>query len=132
MNMQLASKMRFVSAQLIALLTDGLWLRSASHANAMAQRLSEGVSAIDGLSLTQTTQSNGVFAVLPPAAAAKVRESFRFYDWDQARGEVRWMCSWDTTETDVQSLLAAVEAAVASASGSDEQVHPTNGTRRTP
>jgi threonine aldolase len=114
MNMQLASKMRFVSAQLVALLTDGLWLRSAGHANEMAQRLSEGIADINGVSLTQATQSNGVFAVLPPGAAAKVRESFRFYDWDQARGEVRWMCSWDTTETDVQSLLAAVEAAVGS------------------
>ncbi|WP_262106872.1 low specificity L-threonine aldolase [Arthrobacter sp. Marseille-P9274] len=112
MNMQLASKMRYVSAQLIALLTDGLWLRSAGHANEMAQRLSAGVSAIDGVALTQATESNGVFAVLPPGAAAQVRESFRFYDWDQVRGEVRWMCSWDTTETDVQSLVAAVEAAV--------------------
>ena len=66
MNMQLASKMRFVSAQLVALLTDGLWLRSANHANEMAQRLSEGISAIIGVSLTQATQSNGVFTVLPP------------------------------------------------------------------
>lgn len=116
MDMQLASKMRFVSAQLIALLTGGLWLRSASHANEMAKRLSEGMSAIDGVSLTQATQSNSVFAVLPPHAAAKVRESFRFYDWDQARGEVRWMCSWDTTETDVQALLAAVRDAVSAPS----------------
>lgn len=114
MNMQLASKMRFVSAQLIALLTDGLWLRSASQANEMAQLLSKGISAINGVSLTQPTQSNGVFAVLPTGAAAKVRESFRFYDWDQARGEVRWMCSWDTTEADVRSLVAAVKAAVGS------------------
>jgi threonine aldolase len=114
MNMQLASKMRFVSAQLIALLTDELWLRSASHANDMAQQLSVGVSAIGGVTLTQATESNGVFAVLPPGAAAKVRASFRFYDWDQARGEVRWMCSWDTTETDVQILVAAIKAAVGS------------------
>jgi threonine aldolase len=112
MNMQLASKMRFVSAQLIALLDGDLWLRSASHANDMAQHLRAGVSAIEGVSLTQATQSNGVFAVLPPGAAEKVRESFRFYDWDQARGEVRWMCSWDTTPTDVESLVAAVKAAV--------------------
>ncbi len=114
MNMQLASKMRFVSAQLVALPTDGLWLRSACQANEMAQSLSKGISAINGVSLTPPTQSNGVFAVLPTGAAAKVRESFRFYDWDQARGEVRWMCSWDTTETDVHSLVAAVKAAVGS------------------
>lgn len=113
MNMQLASKMRFVSVQLIALLSDALWLQSAGHANEMAQRLSAGVSAIEGVSLTQATESNGVFAILPPGAAEKVRESFRFYDWDQARGEVRWMCSWDTTQADVVSLVAAVKAAVA-------------------
>ena len=71
MNMQLASKIRFVSAQLVALLTDGLWLRSASHANEMAQRLSEGISAINGVSLTQATQSNGVFAVLHPGQPRK-------------------------------------------------------------
>ncbi|PTT68769.1 threonine aldolase family protein [Arthrobacter sp. HMWF013] len=114
MNMQLASKMRFVSAQLIALLSGDLWLRSASHANDMAQRLRAGVSAVDEVRITQATESNGVFAILPPGVAEKVRESFRFYDWDQARGEVRWMCSWDTTENDVESLLAAVKAAVAS------------------
>lgn len=112
MNMQLASKMRFVSAQLIALLSDGLWLRSAGHANDMAQRLRAGISEIEGVELTQDTQSNGVFAVLPPGAADLVRESFRFYDWDQARGEVRWMCSWDTTQADVDSLVEAVRRAI--------------------
>jgi threonine aldolase len=111
MNMQLASKMRFVSAQLIALLSNDLWFRSASHANDMAQRLAKDVSAIQGVSVTQATQSNGVFAVLPPHVTAKVREKFRFYDWDQARGEVRWMCSWDTTPSDVEALVAAISAA---------------------
>lgn len=111
MNMQLASKMRFVSAQLVALLSEDLWLRSASHANEMAQRLRAGVSRIDGVSITQATESNGVFAILPPGAAELVRESFRFYDWDQTRGEVRWMCSWDTSEADVDSLVDAVGSA---------------------
>lgn len=114
MNMQLASKMRFVSAQLIAVLSDGLWLRSATHANQMARLLRDGVSAIQGVTLTQATESNGVFALVPQGAAEKVRESFRFYDWDQARGEVRWMCSWDTTEEDVEALLAAIRSAAAS------------------
>lgn len=113
MNMQLASKMRFVSAQLIALLSDDLWLRSASHANDMARQLRAGLSEINGASITQATESNGVFAILPPGAAELVRRSFRFYDWDQARGEVRWMCSWDTTQADVESLVKAIKAAVA-------------------
>ncbi|MCO1338915.1 threonine aldolase [Kocuria polaris] len=113
MNMQLGSKMRFLSAQLIALYEGDLWLRSAGHANEMAQRLRAGLDGIDAVTVTQRTQSNGVFAVLPAGAADRVRESYRFYDWDPATGEVRWMCSWDTTEDDIDGLLAAVKAAVA-------------------
>lgn len=108
LNMQLASKMRFVSAQLIALLEGDLWLRSASHANAMAGRLTEGVRGIQGVTLTQETTANAVFAILPPGAADRIRESFRFYDWDQATGEVRWMCSFDTTEEDVDAFIESI------------------------
>ncbi|WP_028278619.1 beta-eliminating lyase-related protein [Arthrobacter sp. H5] len=113
MNMQLASKMRFVSAQLIALLEGGLWLRSAAHANAMAARLTAAVKDIEGVRLTQETAANAVFAVLPPGAADRVRESFRFYDWDQKTGEVRWMCSFDTTREDVDNFAAAIRREVA-------------------
>ncbi|WP_309123776.1 low specificity L-threonine aldolase [Arthrobacter sp.] len=112
MNMQLASKMRFVSAQLVALLEDGLWLRSATHANAMAARLTAAVSTIDGVQLTQPTTANAVFAILPPEAADRVREQFRFYDWDQATGEVRWMCTFDTTEADVDAFAEAIRREV--------------------
>jgi threonine aldolase len=114
LDMQLASKMRFISAQLIALLTDDLWLRSARHSNAMAARLrSELEDAVasgraPGLGFTQATESNGVFATLPGDAADAVREQYRFYDWDAARGEVRWMCSWDTTEDDIDGFVAAI------------------------
>ncbi|MCU1632412.1 MAG: threonine aldolase [Micrococcaceae bacterium] len=114
LNMQLASKMRFVSAQLIALLEGDLWLRSASHANAMAARLTEGVRGIQGVTLTQETTANAVFALLPPGAADRIRESFRFYDWDQATGEVRWMCSFDTTEEDVDAFIDAISREVSS------------------
>jgi threonine aldolase len=120
LNMQLASKMRFVSAQLIALLTDGLWLRSAQHANAMATRLRSALEAsvasgaITGLGFSQATQANGVFATLPAGVADRLRESFRFYDWDSARSEVRWMCSWDTTEDDIDAFVAAIERELAS------------------
>lgn len=114
LDMQLASKMRFVSAQLIALLDGDLWLRNATHSNAMAQRLRDGVEAgikdgsINGVTLSRPTQANGVFAILPEGVADRLRESFRFYDWDAASGEVRWMCSFDTTEEDVDALVAAV------------------------
>ncbi len=114
LDMQLSSKMRFVSAQLIALLESDLWQRNASHSNAMAQRLRAGVEAgiadgsISGVAFTQPTQANGVFATLPDGVADRLRESFRFYDWDAAKNEVRWMCSFDTSETDVDAFIAAL------------------------
>ncbi len=112
LNMQLASKMRFVSAQLIALLEGDLWLRSASHANAMAARLRSALedAALPSLAFTQATQANAVFATLPPGVADRLREVFRFYDWDPATGEVRWMTAWDTTEGDIDAFVAAIAA----------------------
>ena len=112
LDMQLSSKMRFVSAQLIALLEGDLWLRNATHSNAMAQRLRAGVEAgiadgtISGVAFTQPTQANGVFATLPDGVADRLRAAFRFYDWDAARNEVRWMCSFDTSEADVDAFVA--------------------------
>lgn len=114
LDMQLASKMRFVSAQLVALLEGDLWLRNATHANAMARRLRAGIEAglaagdIRGVTLTQPTQANGVFAALPDGVAAALRKEFRFYDWGASVSEVRWMCSFDTTADDVDALVAAL------------------------
>nr|WP_257998268.1 low specificity L-threonine aldolase [Zhihengliuella halotolerans] len=112
MNMQLASKMRFISAQLVALYGGDLWLESARHANAMAARLRAGVEQLDAVTLTQPTQANAVFARLPKAAADAVREQYKFYDWDEAAGEVRWMCSFDTTPDDVEAFVNAITRAV--------------------
>ncbi|HET7415952.1 MAG TPA: low specificity L-threonine aldolase [Arthrobacter sp.] len=108
LNMQLASKMRFLSAQLIALLDGDLWLRSASHSNAMAARLRAAVDDIGELKATQPTQANAVFVVLPKGVADRLRQTFKFYDWDPATGEVRWMCSFDTTEEDIATFIAAL------------------------
>jgi threonine aldolase len=114
LNMQLASKMRFVSAQLLALLSDDLHLRSASHANAMAARLRSSLEAgiadgsISGLAFSQVTEANAVFAVLGNAAADRIRERVRFYDWDRAGGEVRWMTAFDTTEADIDNFVAVI------------------------
>ena len=106
--MQLASKMRFISAQLIALLENDLWLRNATHANAMAARLAEGVRSIPGVSITQPVQANAVFAVLPTAVTERLQEDFHFYVWNHQTGEVRWMCAWDTTEADIDTFVAAI------------------------
>ena len=116
-GMQLASKTRFISAQLEAMLGPGeLWRRTAEHANAMAARLGEGVAAIDGVSLAWPVQANGVFAALPrPAIDALMRDlpgEHPFYVWDEDRDVVRWLCSWDTTEEDVDGLVEAVRTAL--------------------
>ncbi|MBM7412599.1 threonine aldolase [Clavibacter michiganensis] len=120
LNMQLASKMRFVSAQLLALLgseVDGvpLYLRSARHANGMAARLRSALDGVDGVEFTQETQANGLFAILPEGVADRLRSEFRFYDWDPARREVRWMCSFDTTEDDIDRFAAAIRREVGAA-----------------
>jgi threonine aldolase len=113
--MQLASKMRFISAQLVALLTDDLWLLNARHANDMAQRLAEEVAKIPGISITQPVQANAVFATMPPAAIEKAQEAYRFYVWDHTTNEVRWMCAWDTTPEDVDAFTRAIREAVEAA-----------------
>jgi len=110
LSMQLASKMRFASVQLLALFDDELGLRSAAHANAMATRLRRAFDdqPVAGLSFSQPTEANAVFAVLPNDAADRIRERVRFYDWDRAAGQVRWMCAWDTTEADVDGFVKAI------------------------
>lgn len=112
-GMQLASKTRFISAQLEVMLGEGeLWRRTAAHANAMATRLGEGVEAIDGAELAWPVEANGVFATLPRPAIdrliADLPGEHPFYVWDEDRDVVRWLCSWDTTEEDVDGLLEAV------------------------
>jgi threonine aldolase len=114
-TLQLASKMRFVAAQFDALLTDRLWLQNASHANAMALRLYHAVSGIDGVEVARPPVVNAVFAVLPPPARDRLMREFDFYEWDNASGEVRWMCSWDTTPEDIDRFAAAIATAIPAA-----------------
>jgi threonine aldolase len=110
--MHLASKMRYVAAQFEALLEGELWRRSAAHANAMAARLADAVRGLDGVAITQPVQANVVFAVLPPGVAEALQREWGFYTWDEHTGEVRWMCSWDTREEDVDAFAAAVADAL--------------------
>lgn len=113
LSMQLASKMRFVSVQFEALLAGDLWLRGARHANAMARRLEAAVRGIDGVAVVRPVQSNAVFAVLPREVSERLQKRYRFYFWNESTGEVRWMCSFDTTRDDVDSFAAAVAAEMA-------------------
>ncbi|GMA89049.1 hypothetical protein GCM10025868_42990 [Angustibacter aerolatus] len=112
-SMQAASKMRFVSAQIVALLEGDLWRRSASHANAMAARLAAAVRDVPGLEITQPVQANAVFAVLPPQVTARLQQRAYFYTWNQATGEVRWMTTFDTTEADIDAFAAMVREEMA-------------------
>ena len=111
-SMQLASKMRFVSAQLDVLLRDEHWRQPAAHANQMARRLEQALAGVDGVRITQAVQANAVFAVIPPAVTEQLQQEWLFYVWDESTGEVRWMCSWDTRPEDVDAFADAVRAAV--------------------
>jgi threonine aldolase len=112
-TLSLASKGRFLAAQFIALFEGDLWLRLASHANAMASRLAEGLEGVEHVRITREVQANAVFATLPAAAVARLQERWPFYVWDEHTGEVRWMCSWDTAAAEVDELVEAIRAAVA-------------------
>jgi threonine aldolase len=107
-SLQLASKMRFLAAQFDALLTDSLWLRNARHANAMAARLADVVGSLPGVRITRPVQANAVFAIIPAPATRALQEQFDFYTWEENTGVVRWMCSWDTTEEDVEAFATAL------------------------
>ncbi len=111
-SLQLASKMRFLAAQLDALLSDDLWLELASRANAMASRLAAAVGDLPGVTITHPVESNAVFARVPRDAIRPLLDRFQFYVWDEHAAEVRWMCSWDTSEDDVDALARSVEELV--------------------
>jgi threonine aldolase len=110
---QLASKMRFLAAQFDALMTEQLWRTNATRANGMAARLAAAVNGVPGLQITRPVQTNAVFAALPANASSQLRERFDFYPWDESVGEVRWMCSWDTTEDDVDEFAVAIRGVLA-------------------
>jgi threonine aldolase len=107
-GMQLASKMRFVSAQLDALLSNDLWRKNAQHANRMAGLLQKELSKIPKVKIVYKVEANGVFAQIPRQAIAKLKKRYFFYVWDEERSVVRWMCSFDTTEQDVRQFAKFV------------------------
>lgn len=113
--MQLSSKMRFVAVQFEALLSGDLWSRNARQANAMGRRLAAAVREIPGVRVSRPAAANAVFAVLPRDVTERLQKRFRFYTWDEATGEVRWMCAYDTTEEDVDAFAAAIAEEMAAA-----------------
>lgn len=104
--MQLASKMRFVSAQFEALFADDLWLSNARHSNQMARLLEREARQVPGVRIVYEVEANGVFAEIPRPAIERLQKRYFFYVWDEQVPIVRWMCSWDTSEADVHDFIA--------------------------
>ncbi|HEX4253527.1 MAG TPA: low specificity L-threonine aldolase [Streptosporangiaceae bacterium] len=113
-QLQLASKMRFLSAQFLALMADDLWRQSATHANEMAQRLYQGVAGLPGLEVAYPVQSDAVFARLRPEDIEALQRDWYFYVWDEETSVVRWMTAFNTAETDVDQFVADIAAVTGS------------------
>ena len=106
---QLFSKNRFIATQFTALLTNDLWLRMANHSNKMAQLLVKKVSQLSGVQVTQSVDANAVFVIIPVHAIQPLRSQYPFYEWDAETHEQRWMCSFDTTEEEVNGFVEALK-----------------------
>ena len=108
-SMQLCSKMKYIACQFEALLTDDLWLKTARHANKMAELLESEVRNIEAIKITQEVQTNGIWAIIPKDKIEKLQEEYFFWVWDEHAGEVRWLCSFDTTEEDIRGFVALLK-----------------------
>ena len=109
-GMQLASKMRYIAAQFSAFLENDLWKENASHANRMARKLYAAVKDINGVEVTRQVESNAVFAKIPSHIVPALQDEFFFYVWDEEISEVRWMCSFDTTEADIEAFISLLRS----------------------
>jgi len=110
---QLSSKARFIAAQVVALLTDDLWLRNAAHANAMATRLAGAARDIPGVGIARMPAVNSVFATVPASAIEPLQAWSFFWEWDLTADLVRWMTTFATTDEDVDRFTTGVRAIVA-------------------
>jgi threonine aldolase len=112
-SMQLASKMRFISAQFTAHFHNDLWLQTASHANAMAKLLANKLEHIPQVKITMPVQTNAVFAVVPPQIIKPLQQKYFFYVWNHQRNEVRWMTHFNTTEQDIEDFVQTLKTLIA-------------------
>ena len=106
--MQLSSKMHFIAAQFIALLSKDLWKQNATNANNMAKYLAVKLQAFPDIKLTQKVESNGIWAVIPKAMALKMQKAQFFYPWDEKKSEYRLMMSWDTTKKEIDDFVKVI------------------------
>lgn len=108
-GMQLHSKMRFISAQFVALLSNDLWKRNAIHANTMAKKLEAGLRGVKGVTITQQVDANGVFAIFPKEITEELQKEIFFYVWNDRTNECRLMCSFDTSEEEIDRLISKLK-----------------------
>jgi len=106
---QLYSKMRYLSAQLLAYFKDDLWLKNAKQANMMAQYLAAQIQDLPGISFTQKVEVNSLFLILPQEVIRKLLESYFFYMWNESANEIRLVCSWDTTLSDIDAFVECLK-----------------------
>lgn len=111
-SMQLASKMRYMSAQFIAYFRNDLWLKNARHANEMASLLESEISSIDGIMITQPVHTNGVFVTMPSELAEELRKTYFFYPWNKETSEYRLMTSWDTDKVDIDGFISLLKSLI--------------------
>ncbi|MCU0357611.1 MAG: low specificity L-threonine aldolase [Cyclobacteriaceae bacterium] len=104
-GMQLHSKMRFISAQFEALLSNDLWKRNAEHSNRMAKLLEHGLRQIPQIKITQQVDGNGVFAIIPKKITEALQEEMYFYVWNEHTNECRLMCSFDSKEEEIANFI---------------------------
>jgi threonine aldolase len=110
--MQLASKMRYISAQFSAFLYHDLWLRNARHANEMAQLLAQKLSAIPGVRITEKVEANMVYATIPNRCITTLQKQYYFHRFNERTCEVRLMCSFTTQHQDVLRFASAIRNAM--------------------
>jgi threonine aldolase len=109
-GMQLASKMRFISSQFVRYLTNDLWKQNASHSNKMAQLLESKIKDVPQIKITQKVEANGIFAIVPSRKIIEeLMSEYFFYDWDESKNEIRWMCSFDTQEEDILNFVDLIK-----------------------
>ena len=109
---QLYSKMRYLSAQYLAYFQDGLWLQNAAHSNAMAECLASRIRNLPGVCFTQKVEANSLFLILPQDVIRKMLEKYFFYIWDENTNEIRLVCSWDTTPSDVETFVECLKTMI--------------------
>ena len=104
-GMQLASKMRYISAQYLAFFENELWIKNAKHANKITQLLKKELEKIPEIKITQKVEVNMIFAIIPKKYINKIREKYFFHVFDEDLSEARLMCSFNTTEEEIHDFI---------------------------